>query len=288
MIDLCDINSIKPLLSRHGFKFSKALGQNFLCDAEVPKTIAESCGTDLSTGVLEVGPGIGALSRELCPLSSGVLAVELDRRLPALLSETMADMDNFSLVEGDILKIDIAQACRERFGDRRMVACANLPYYITTPAVTALMDSGVFDCITVMVQREVAKRMCAAPGTSDYGAFTLYIGYHAKASIVLDVPRGSFIPSPNVDSAVVRMDILPHPPVSAPHDRLFSVIKAAFSQRRKTLANCLSSYFEKIDKNDAINLLKISGFSENIRGEQLSLQDFSNLSVEIDNFLLKK
>ena len=281
-MDLCNLPQIKALLQRHGFHFSKGLGQNFLCDPTVPEEIAAHAGLTPETCVLEVGPGIGALSCQLCRLAKQVTAVELDRRLPAVLEETMEEFSNFYLVEGDILKVDLPALCREQFGDAPAVACANLPYYITTPAITALLESGCFSSVTVMVQKEVARRICAKPGTSDYGAFTVYIQYHTSPSIVLDVPRTCFVPAPNVDSAVVRLDVRRTPPVEEAEKPLFQVVRAAFAQRRKTLVNGLFAAFgDRWSKPELAELLKSLGFSENVRGETLGLEAFAKLSVEL-------
>ena len=214
-MDLCDINVLKMLLAKHGFSFSKGLGQNFLCCAHVPVSIAENAGIDEETGVLEVGPGIGTLTKELCARAKKVVAVELDKRLPPLLEDTLGQYKNFELVMGDILKTDIKVLVKEHFeGCTSVVACANLPYYITTPALSALIDSKVFDRITVMVQKEVALRMCAEAGSGDYGAFTPYIAFNTDARILFDVGRECFVPSPKVDSAVVSMEVFKTPPVS--------------------------------------------------------------------------
>lgn len=279
-MDLCDIRVIRALLQKHGFSFSKGLGQNFLCDSSVPYDIAELAGIDEETCVLEVGPGIGTLTVELCARAQKVVAVELDKRLPAVLKDTLADFDNFTLVQGDILKIDIPALIAEQFPDaKRVVACANLPYYITTPAVAALIDSKCFDSITVMVQREVALRMCARAGTPDYGAFTPYIAYHTCPELVLEVGKESFIPSPKVDSAVVRMDVYDTPPVEVADERMFfRIIKAAFAQRRKTLLNCLSSGFGELGKDRLRALIEQSGVDPACRGETLDIEDYARLA----------
>ena len=206
-MNLCDIETIRAVLGRHGFHFSKSLGQNFLTDITVPERIAEMSGAREAGNVVEVGPGMGCLS------------VELDRALLPVLAETMAEFDNFEVVQGDVLALDLAALCREKFGEGRAVACANLPYYITTPAITALMESGAFEHITVMVQKEVAERICAAPGTSAYSAFSIYVQYHAKAEILFDVPADCFVPRPKVDSAVLKLTPLAQPAVQyAPQD----------------------------------------------------------------------
>jgi 16S rRNA (adenine1518-N6/adenine1519-N6)-dimethyltransferase len=269
-------------LEKLGMRPGRGLGQNFLCEQSVPEDIAAGAGITPETCVLEVGPGIGALTHQLCRRAKHVTAVELDKRLPAVLAETMAEYDNFDLVEGDILQVDLPAICREHFGDSPAVACANLPYYITTPAITALMESGCFSAITVMVQKEVAQRICAKPGTADYGAFTVYVNYHAKASIILDVPRDCFVPAPNVDSAVVRLDVLKEPPVPGEEKQIFRVVKAAFAQRRKTLVNGLfAAYGDKWSKQELSDLLVSLGYSASVRGEALGLEDFYRLSVEL-------
>ncbi len=281
MMNLCDINTLKPLLKRHGFTFSKGLGQNFLCEESIPVAIAEGAGVDKDTCVIEVGPGVGALTKELLVRADRVTAIELDKRLPALLRETVGDFDNFSLVEGDILKVNLPEICSS-FNGKKTVACANLPYYITTPAITALIECGCFESITVMVQREVARRICAKPATSDYGAFTVYINYHAEASVVTEVDRECFIPAPNVDSTVVRLDIRKTPPVSSDKKELFRLVKAAFAQRRKTLVNCLSfAYKDRISKSELEDILLSMGLSKNVRGEELSLAEYAELLTKL-------
>lgn len=271
-------------MARHGFHFSKGLGQNFLRDPQVPQAIAENAGIDESTGVLEVGPGIGALTQQLCRRARRVVAVELDRRLPPVLAETMAEFGNFTLVEGDILKTDIPALCETQLGLGPRVACANLPYYITTPALSALIDSRCFSAITVMVQKEVAQRICAKAGTVEYGAFSVYCQYHGAPRIVLQVPAGCFVPAPKVDSAVVRLD--PYPPGQNPLGQVeeklfFRVVKAAFGQRRKMLVNCLRQGFPQLEKEQIIACLTAAGLPEKVRGEQLTLPQFAALTAEI-------
>ena len=282
MSKLCEIGYIKELLRRHGFGFSKALGQNFLCAPHVPVTIAENANIDAETSVIEVGPGIGTLSYELCSRAKQVVAIELDKRLPDILKETMAEYDNFSIVQGDVLKVDINEIVRENFGDGKVVACANLPYYITTPAISALIEAGCFKSITVMVQREVAKRICSKENTADYGAFTVYVNYYTKPKIVLDVPAGCFIPAPKVDSAVMRMDILDEPSVKVNDEKLFfQVVKAAFAQRRKQLVNCINMAFPAVSKDMCGKMLTEMGLSATIRGEALSVEQLGQLSDKI-------
>ena len=250
----------------------------------MPQAIAENAGIDESTGVLEVGPGIGALTQQLCRRARRVVAVELDRRLPPVLAETMAEFSNFTLVEGDVLKTDIPALCVEQLGPGPRVACANLPYYITTPALSALIDSRCFSAITVMVQKEVAQRICAKAGTAEYGAFSVYCQYHGAPRIVLQVPAGCFVPAPKVDSAVVRLD--PYPPGQNPLGQVeeklfFRVVKAAFGQRRKMLVNCLRQGFPQLEKEQIISCLTAAGLPEKVRGEQLTLPQFAALTAEI-------
>lgn len=276
-------------MTRHGFHFSKSLGQNFLCARHVPTAIAQGAGIDENTGVLEVGPGIGTLTRELCQRARRVVAVELDRRLPPVLGETLGEFDNFHLVEGDILKTNIPHLCREELGEGRKVACANLPYYITTPALTALVSSGCFAQITVMVQKEVARRICAKPGTGDYGAFSVYCQFHGKPSILLDVPAGCFIPAPKVDSAVVVLTPYAENPLGPVDENLyFRVVRAAFAQRRKTLLNCLRHGFSQLEREDILACLEEAGIGAQARGETLGLEDFARLTEEVGRRLQKE
>ena len=281
-MNLCDINQIKLLLARHGFKFSKDLGQNFLCDEEIPASIAEQADITPETCVLEVGPGIGALSAQLCKRAKKVVAIELDRRLPAILNETMAAYDNFTLVEGDVLKVDLPRLCKEHFGDAPVIACANLPYYITTPAITALLECGCFKSVVVMVQKEAALRICAKAGDKDYSAFSAQVAYYAKPSVILDVPHDLFIPAPKVDSAVLKLDLWETTPVNGAKNEVFRVIRAAFANRRKTFSNGLCiEYGKKLSKQAAEELLVSMGFAPNVRGEALSVEQFGEISVRL-------
>lgn len=285
-MDLCNIDDIRLLLARHGFRFQKSLGQNFLCDGSVLESIADSAKITKDTCVLEIGPGIGALSRELCARAKKVVSIELDRRLPDILSETMSDCPNFSLVQGDVLRLDLNALCNEKFGDAHTVVCANLPYYITTPALQAFVACKRFSSVTVLIQKEAAARVAAAAGTPEYGAFILWLQYHMQPEILFDVPRDRFIPAPNVDSAVVRLTRRAAPPVEADEESLFKLIRAAFAQRRKTLSNALSSVYNgKITKNQIQELLKSLGFVENVRGEALTLTEFSHLSLNLNKFI---
>lgn len=278
-MDLCNINDIKALLARHGFRFSKSMGQNFLIEDWVPRDIAEASGAAPGVGVIEVGPGIGPLTRELSLRADKVVSIELDRSLLPILAETLSDRPNAEIFPGDVLKTDLPGLVAEKLAGLSPIACANLPYNITTPAITALIEAGCFQSITVMIQREVARRICAAPGTGDYGAFSVYCQYHTKPEILFDVPPTCFIPAPKVTSSVLRM--VPQTPPAEVDDpkHFFRVVRAAFAQRRKTLLNSLSSSLGDGTSKEAIaNAIAACGLPENIRGERLSISDFAALS----------
>lgn len=287
---LCDIHVIKEVLSRHGFHFSKSLGQNFLTAQWVPERIAAECGVDKNSCALEVGPGMGCLTNELSKQAEKVVAIELDRALFPVLEETLADCSNVEVVHGDVLKTDLSAICKEKFGDKKVYACANLPYYITTPAISALLDSKMFSGITVMVQKEVAKRICAKAGSSDYSAFSIYVQYYADAKILFDVPAGCFVPQPKVDSAVIRLNPLEQPSVAVKNEKLFfAIVRAAFNQRRKTLVNAISPAFGgRLDKADILSLMKTCNLDERIRGEKLTLEEYAKLSDAADDLLKSK
>ena len=221
-MDLCNPKEIKALLGRHGFRFSKQMGQNFLIQSWVPRQTAEASGAGPGVGVLEIGPGIGPLTEQLAALGAKVVSVELDRTLLPILAETLAGRDNVEIVPGDILKLDLPALCREKFPGMPVVACANLPYNITTPILTALLQSGCFQQVTVMIQREVAQRICAQPGTAAYGAFTLLCQYYADREILYDVPPSCFLPAPKVVSSVLRMTVRGQPPVPVADEAFFS------------------------------------------------------------------
>ena len=281
-MDLCSINEIKALLARHGFRFSKSMGQNFLIQSWVPQDIAAASGAGEGTGVLEVGPGIGPLTRELAKRADKVASVELDRSLLPILEETLSPYPNVTVIPGDIMKLSIPDLISAQFEGLRPAACANLPYNITTPVLTRLLEAGCFSSITVMIQREVARRICADPGTADYGAFSLFCQYHARCAMLFDVPPDCFLPAPKVTSTVVRLVPLETPPVDAEPQALFAVIRAAFAQRRKTLLNALSAAFgQRFSKEELRDILVQCGLPETIRGERLSLDEFAKLSRHI-------
>ena len=278
-MDLCNIDHIKALLGRHGFRFSKSMGQNFLIQSWVPEDIAHASGAAPGKGVLEVGPGIGPLTCQLAKRADKVVSVELDKALYPILAETLADFPNAEVVPGDILKVDIPALVREKFGGLDAIACANLPYNITTPAITALMEAGCCSAITVMIQREVARRICAAPGTADYGAFSLYCQYHANCELLFDVPPECFIPAPRVTSSVLRMVPRPAPSEVDDPDHFFKVVKAAFAQRRKTLLNGLTTAFgSRLSKQQLQEVIASCGLPADIRGERLGIAEFAALS----------
>ena len=280
-MNLCDIETIRAVLGRHGFHFSKSLGQNFLTDITVPERIAEMSGAREAGNVVEVGPGMGCLTAELCRRAEHVVSVELDRALLPVLAETMAEFDNFEVVQGDVLALDLAALCREKFGDAKAVACANLPYYITTPIIMGLFESGApIDNITVMVQKEVADRMQVGPGSKDYGALSLAVQYYAEPYIVANVPPNCFIPRPNVGSAVIRLTRHAKPPVEVKDkDLMFRLIRASFNQRRKTLQNGLSNAQDlSFSKEEIAAAIESLGLSPSVRGETLTLAQFAALS----------
>lgn len=278
-MQLTNPTELRALLTRHGFHFSRAMGQNFLTAAWVPERIAESCGADGETGVLEVGPGVGCLTEQLSLRAGRVVAVELDERLRPVLAETLAGRENVELVFGDVLQLDLPALVRERFAGLCPVVCANLPYNVTTPLLAAFLEAGCFETVTVMIQREVARRLCARPGTADYGAFTVFVQWYAQPEILFDVQPGCFLPAPKVTSSVVRLRVRGTPPVpDADEKRLFAVVRAAFGQRRKTLVNALSASLPGCDKAKAAQALAQLGLDPRIRGEALSLQQFAALT----------
>ncbi|NLM83886.1 MAG: 16S rRNA (adenine(1518)-N(6)/adenine(1519)-N(6))-dimethyltransferase RsmA [Clostridiales bacterium] len=273
---------LKQTLIKHGFRFSKSMGQNFLVDPSVPRAIAEKARAE-GAGVLEIGPGVGILTRELARRAGKVTTVELDKRLLPILSETLHGFDNVTVVQGDIMRLSLQQLVSENMpGMARYVVCANLPYNITTPVLTRLYEARLFDTITVMVQREVAQRMAAKAGTEEYGAFSVLTAYYADVKILFDVPPESFMPPPKVTSSVVRLAMRPAPPEGIQDEALFfRVVRAAFGQRRKTLVNALSAAFGSLGKERLREAVVSCGFDERIRGEMLGLNDFAALAAAI-------
>ncbi len=279
MDNLTNILTIKDLLSRHGFTFSKALGQNFLINPSVCPRMAEFCGAQKGVGVIEVGPGFGVLTHELCKLADKVVSIELDKRLMPVLDETMAEHENFKVINEDILKIDLHKLIEEEFQGMRVVVCANLPYYITSPVIMKLLEEKLpIEAITVMVQKEAAQRICAKVGTRDSSAVTVAVNYYSEPQLLFHVSAGSFMPAPKVDSAVIRLDVSSEPRAKAKDERMFfKVVKAAFSQRRKTVLNSISSGMG-LKKAQVEQALNISGVELNARAEKLELSDFAKIA----------
>ncbi len=283
-MNLTNINEIKELLGRHGFHFSKSLGQNFLTAAWVPEDIAASALIDDNTGVLEVGPGIGCLTEQLSMRAGKVVSVELDNSLRPVLAETLKDRENVEIVFGDIMKQDIPALVKEKFGDRRCVVCANLPYNITSPVLTAFIESGCFDAVTVMIQREVAKRICAKPGNADYGAFSLFVQWYMETELLFDVPASCFVPQPKVTSAVIRLKKREKPQgVVKDEELMFKIIRAAFNQRRKTLVNAISAGVNNVSKEEAERAIVESGLDPRVRGEALGIEDFIKIADRLSS-----
>ena len=281
-MDLCDLNTIRLLLGRHGFRFSRSMGQNFLIEGWVPDGLVEGAGVSLQNGVLEIGPGIGPLTMRLSNAATKVVAVELDRSLLPVLAETLAGRNNVEIIPGDILKLDIGALVDEKFSGLTPMACANLPYNITTPVLSALIDSRRFAQIAVMIQREVALRICAAPGTAEYGAFSIYCQYHTAPELLFDVGPECFVPAPKVTSAVIRCVRRERPAVDvADEGFFFKVMRGGFLLRRKTLANSLSAALPGIPKESIQQAIADMGLPAAVRGEQLTLEDFAALSAAL-------
>ena len=279
MGDLWRPATIKEVLGRHGFRFSKALGQNFLIDPRVCPRMAAESGAAECAGAIEVGPGLGVLTYELAQVAKKVVAIELDQRLFPVLGETLADCPNVELVQGDMLKLDLHALIQEKFGGQEVCVCANLPYYITSPVIMGLLEGGLpLKSITVMVQKEAAERICAQPGQRACGAVSVSVHYHSQPQVLFGVSRGSFLPPPNVDSAVIRLDLRREPPVQvADEGWFFRVSRAAFAQRRKTAANSISASLG-LPKAQVEAALGAAGIPGAVRAEQLSLEQFAALA----------
>lgn len=279
-MDLCNLSVIKSLMADAGITFRKEFGQNFLTNRMIPEDIADNCADTSERMILEIGPGIGCLTQELALRYKKVVAVEIDRGLIPILSKTLADYDNVTVINEDIMKVDLRELV-DKYSDGMPVSvCANLPYYITTPILMYLLESGVkFSTITVMVQNEVAARLSAKAGSSDYGAITAVLGYYGSVKKLFKVSAGCFVPAPKVDSAVVRIDLYDKCPYEISDERLFrNCIKAAFEMRRKTLENALSAMLGGFSKEQVALAIAECGFDPKIRGERLSCEDFARLS----------
>lgn len=282
MDNLTNINVIKDIFERHGFSFSKALGQNFLINPTVCPKIAEMGNAQKGFGILEIGTGIGVLTHELAKRADKVVAVEIDERLIPVLSETLSEHKNVTVINADVMKIDLHEVISAHFEGMDVAVCANLPYYITSPIIMMLLETRLpVKSITVMVQKEAGTRLCAELGTRDVGAVTVAVRYYSEPKLLFNVSRGSFMPSPNVDSCVIRLDVNSdnHGDVKD-EKQFFKVVRGAFSQRRKTLANSLTSSMG-IEKSRIISAITAVGLSENIRPEQLLMQDFINIANEL-------
>ena len=285
-MNLCDIKTIKQIMSIYGLTFRKEFGQNFLTDKFVVEDIAEFCCEGRSKNILEIGPGIGTLTYELAARYEKVLAVELDRGLIPVLAYTLGEYDNVKIINDDIMKCDISEITAP-YLDGGLSVCANLPYYITTPILMALLESKVpFDYITVMVQAEVADRLCAAPGSRDCGAITAVLAYYGDAERLMKVPAGKFLPPPKVDSAVVRIKLHKDKPYAPKNEEIFfRTIRAAFGQRRKTLPNALAAGFGELTRPAITEAVTAAGLDVNIRGERLTMPEFVTLSDKLTELI---
>lgn len=283
MPDLSDISTVREILSRHGFRFSKSLGQNFIVNPNLCPEIADASGADEGVCALEIGPGMGVLTRELCERAEKVLAIEIDGSLIPVLEETLADYGNVTVLNADVMKLDLREEIRKAFGDMPFVVCANLPYYITSPVLMKLLEDEIGALsITVMVQKEAADRITALPGTRDCGAISAAINYYSVPEKLFDVTRDNFLPPPKVDSAVIRLETRQTPGADvSDKKKFFRVIRAAFCQRRKTLPNSLSAGLS-VDKGYVAGLLESLGFSPTARAEEMTLSDFAKISESIE------
>ncbi len=278
MLELTDIGTIKALLARHGFHFSKALGQNFIVNPSVCPRMADESGIDSESGVIEIGAGIGVLTAELAKRAKKVVCIELDSKLLPILDETLADFDNIEIINADVLKTDLAALIEEKFGGMPVYVCANLPYYITSPVIMTLLESRLpLKAVTVMVQREAAQRLCAPVGSRLSGAVTVAVNYYAEARKLFDVSAGSFMPAPKVDSSVIRLDIREKPGIEVSDEKLFfSMVHAAFSQRRKTASNSISSG-TGIPKAVVAEAIERCGFPPSVRAESMTAEQLAAL-----------
>ena len=278
-MNLCDFDTIQQLLLRHGFKFSKSMGQNFLIDGNVPIAIAEASEADENCGVLEIGPGIGALTTQLARRAGKVVSIELDRDLLPVLQETLADHDNVEIIPGDALRLDLRSLIREKFQGLTPMVCANLPYNITTPVLTALLEIPELTSVTVLIQKEAAQRICARPGTSEVSAFSMQMQYQMELEQVLEVPKECFYPIPKVTSTVLRCVRRSAPAVQVKDEALFQkVLQGAYLLRRKTLVNSLASALPRFSRETIRQAIIAVGLPETVRGEQLTLENIAALS----------
>ena len=282
MQNLSDISVVRSVLSKHGFNFSKALGQNFLINPSVCPRMAENCSADENTGVIEIGAGIGVLTAELAKRAKKVVSIELDTRLLPVLEETLGEFDNVEIVNADVMKTDLHALIAEKFQGMDVVVCANLPYYITSPIITMLLEEKLpIKAITVMIQKEAADRLSTPVGSRDSGAITVCTNYYAEVRHLFNVSRGSFMPPPNVDSTVIKLEIRPEPAVKVSDEKkFFRMVKAAFAQRRKTAVNSIASGMG-LSKNQVAEALSKSGLDVNVRAEKLTMEELAALSENL-------
>ena len=286
MPELTDLSVIRALCEKYDFALSKGFGQNFIINPGIPTKIVDASGVDKRYGVIEIGPGIGVLTKELAKRAAKVVSIEVDERLPPLLAETMAGVDNFKLVLQDVLKVDLKALIAEEFPGMPVAVCANLPYYITSPIVMKLLgDRLPIESLTVMVQKEAADRLAAVPGTRASSAISCAVNYYATSKLMFTAAPGSFYPAPKVTSAVIRLDVREKPAVTVPNDdeaAFFALIRAAFSQRRKTAANAIANGLH-LPKAQVISALQAAGLDERSRPEQLTLENYCALQTALAN-----
>ncbi len=285
MCKLSDISTVKQILAKYGFRFSKALGQNFLINPTVSPKMAELCGAGKeNTGVLEIGPGIGVLTCELAKRANKVVAVELDRRLIPILNENLSGFNNIKIINDDIMKVDLKKLLKTEFSGMNVVVCANLPYYITSPVLMRLLEEKLeISAITVMVQKEVAQRLCAGAENRKTGSISLAVNYYSEPELLFSVKKGSFMPEPKVDSAVVRLNVRKNPPCNVLSEELFfKVIKMAFLQRRKTVINALTGGDAmEVSKPELVEIFERLDILPTKRAENLSIKQFADLANEL-------
>ena len=281
-MDLCNLSVIRELMSDAGITFRKEFGQNFLTNRMIPEDIADNCTDNSESMILEIGPGVGCLTQELALRFKKVVAVEIDKGLIPILGRTMSEYDNVTVINDDIMKVDLEALIDEYSEGMPVAVCANLPYYITTPILMRLLESGVrFTSITIMIQNEVAARLVAKPGSSDYGAITAVLGYYGEAKKLFKVSAGCFVPAPKVDSAVVRIDLYKTPKYAPKDEKLFrDLIRAAFEMRRKTLQNAVCAKLP-YSKDQVLEAIRAIGHPDTVRGERLSTEDFVNLADQL-------
>lgn len=280
-MNLCNSEEIKSLLSRHGFRFSKSMGQNFLIEDWVPREIAEASGATKAHCVLEIGAGIGVLTEQLAQLAGKVVSVELDTALLPILDETLEPFDNIEVISADILKLNLTQLIEEHFEGKTPMVCANLPYNITSPILMALIECVGFEKITIMIQKEVAERICAKAGDSDYGSFSIFCQYHCHTELLFEVPADCFMPAPKVTSAVLSLTPRPRPDCVDDPAHFFKVIRGGFAQRRKTLVNSLSSTLTQYSKEQVAQGIEACGLRADVRAQRLTIEDFAALSKQL-------